>query len=109
MDTLSKQWYLDPDSHTVPEEFTCTMYGHPRLKEVNKVWSSMRTNTGGNTTAIHPSEESRPLTPLTPHCIRVKYRIKQWKLAHESKPHIEKPTEKHGWTTENGRQEPLVE
>ena len=57
MDTfikLGKQWGLDPDSHTELEEFTCTMYGHPRLKEVNKVRSSMmRKITGGNTTAIN--------------------------------------------------------
>ena len=119
MDTfikLGKQWGLDPDSHTELEEFTCTMYGHPRLKEVNKVRSSMmRKITGGNTTAINKVKkvDLSSIPPckrsLTRHCNHVNYRVKQWKLAHESKPHIEKPTEKHGWTTENGRQEPLVE
>jgi len=117
MDTfikLGKQWDLDPDTHTELEEFTCTMYGHPRLKEVNKVRSSMmRKITGGNTTAINKVKKvdlSR-IPPckrsLTPHCNRVNYRVAQWKLAHEPKPNIEKPTEKHGWTKENGLLEPL--
>ena len=96
------------------EEFTCFMYGHTKVKSVNKARAIMlQKATGGNTQSLRHMKKvdlSRMppcLRSLQPHIRRVNFRTYEFKHAHLPDPQLPSPDAKYGWNTDDGLLEPL--
>ena len=84
------------------EEFTCLLYGFPRVKSVDSVRALMMKKMVGDSEKIVASSKvdlSR-LPPchssLVPHMKRVNYRLHLWKSAHRNIVELQSATH-HGW------------
>ena len=110
---LGSEWDLDTKVQTHLEAFTCIMYGHARVTNVDEVRTLMLKKMVGEDEAL--TEKSKVdlsrLPPcrrsLYPHVKRVNLRVGQWKRSHI--PIYEMPlVTDHGWVwNEEGHLEPL--
>ena len=96
------------------EEFTCFMYGHQRIKSVNKARTIMlQKATGGNNQSLRHvkkvdlSKIPPCLRSLRPHILRANYRLYEFKHSHIPDPELPPPDTKYGWNKEEGLLEPL--
>lgn len=112
---LGENWVLDPDVHTMLEQFGCLLYGHRREKSINSVRSKMlRKMVGeGKKLTTKSKVDLARLPPccasLQPHNNRANHRACLYKRADEAIVEKPKPYEDgQGWRkTDEGVLEPV--
>jgi hypothetical protein len=99
---LGVSWDVEVKLIDELEEFTCIMYGYPRVKQVDTVRALMLKKMVGEGDTLRSSSkvDLARLPPckrsLIPHIRRVNFRVAQWKNSHITMPDIPPPGE-HGW------------
>jgi hypothetical protein len=95
------------------EEFTCALYGRPRITSVNDLRYQMLIEKCGDDGKINPSLniDMANMPPcrqcLVQHIKRSNYQVAIWKRANIAVPDLPNPTDGHGWTLHDGKIEPL--
>ena len=110
---LGNEWTVKPELINELEEFTCLMYGYPKIKSVNVLRSFMlRKMVGDNNIFSKTSRIDLSRLPpcrdnLLPHIQRVNYRIAQYKRSQDPIYESPKPyDEDQGWLNTDGTVEP---
>ena len=111
---LGDSWNLSPDMLRLLEEFTCIIYGFPRVKELNEARAKMLQKMVGEDTALSMKSkvDFARLPPCKdsaiPHFQRVNHRVGTFKKALESIAEIPKCYEpEQGWIKEGETIEPV--
>ena len=111
---LGESWNVSDKLLSGLEEFTCALYGKPRLTDVDEVrYLMMKERCKGDgdaiTGSVHVDLSSFPpcKDSLEQHIRRVNFQVGVWKRAHENSPAIPSPTLGHGWTKSGDVLEPL--
>lgn len=102
---LGESWTVSSDLLSALEEFTCALYGKPRITDVDEVrYLMMKERCKGDgeeiTGSVHVDLSSFPpcKDSLEQHIRRANYQVGIWKRALENNPVIPCPTQGHGWT-----------
>ena len=98
--SLGESWEMLEELIDITEEFTCTMYGKPRLKSVNEGQIDYTPN-------VHMASLPPCRRCLIQHLKSVNYPIAIWKRANVPAPVIHDPVDGHGWVLVNGHIEYL--
>ena len=100
---LGNSWSVSDKVLSDLEQFTCFMYGQPKVTSVNKVRSIMvKTATGGTSSSLKQMKkvDLSKMPPcrssLIPHIKRANFRNRLFKLSHEPTPEIPVLNEAHG-------------
>ena len=109
-DTWDVSVRLDEDL----EQFTCAMYGRGRFKSVDAARAAiLKEKCGGQDGNINLSRNV-DLSQLPPcqkalhqHIRRANYQVGIWKAADIPQPRVPQPTGGHGWTTVDGKTQPM--
>ncbi len=109
---LGDKWDVDDDVYAGLEEFTCALYGCPRLKCVNEVrYCKIKAKCDDDNLRKLHNVDLGLLPPcrrsLIQHVNRVNYQVAIWKRAHEAFPEIPQPDDSHGWDNSKVILEPL--
>ena len=111
---LGDEWDISNDLLSALSEFTCALYGKPRMANVNEVRycrvvevcgsnedESLRQPKTFDTSSIPPSQGS-----LNEHSKRANFQAAIWKRAHLPVYDVPVPTDGHGWEVSEGTMEP---
>ena len=110
---LGDSWTVPVDLSDDLDEFTCALYGRPRMKRVDDIrFQKMKEFcTKDDLTVPSKNFDMGTIPPcrksLEQHIRRVNYQLGIYKQAHIPNPDIPKPTDGHGWTMIDGKLEPL--
>ena len=96
------------------DEFTCCLYGKPRVKTVNEMrfvmMNELCSKNDNNLDRLKVVDMAK-LPPcrrsLEQHIRRVNFQVAIWKRAHIATPDVPSPNDGHGWTLLEGKLEPL--
>ena len=109
-DTWDVSVRLDEDL----EQFTCAMYGRGRFKSVDAARAAiLKEKCGGQdgNTNLSRNVDLSQLPPcqkaLHQHIRRANYQVGIWKAADIPQPRVPQPTGGHGWTTVDGKTQPM--
>lgn len=108
---LGVDWSVSEQLHQKLEEFTCAVYGKPRLRDVNVVRYTKINDVcskGGVESLKNVDMSSLPpcKKTLREHVNRVNYQVAIWRSAHQPNPDIPDP-EQHGWRLVHGHLQPV--
>lgn len=111
---LGDSWNLTPNMLKLLEEFTCIIYGFPRVKELNEARAKMLQKMVGEDEALSMKSkvDFARLPPCQdsaiPHFQRVNHRVATFKRALEPIPELPKCYElEQGWIKEEDSIEPI--
>ena len=109
---LGESWEVTDAMFQQLEEFTCHLYGQPRLSSIDSARLHLlkkKCDSNGN---LDPSRniDIANLPPcsntLKQHIRRANYQVGIWKKALDNFPEIPDPSD-HGWVVNDGKMEPL--
>ena len=110
---LGREWEITEELFAGLEEFTCAIYGRPRLKSIDSLWFTLIKEKCGDDDKLHLGHnvDLATLPPcrgvLQQHIRRVNYQVAIWRRAHIAVADVPSPNDGHGWTLNSGHLEPL--
>ena len=111
--SIGETWNTSEDLIKQLDEFTCAMYGKPKVSSVNDLRLQMlqqRCSDDGKLDASLNIDIAR-LPPclqcLEKHIRRVNFQVAIWRRAHVAEYDVPDPTNGHGWILQNGLIQPL--
>ena len=110
---LGREWEITEELFAGLEEFTCAIYGRPRLKSIDSLRFTLIKEKCDDDDKLHLGRnvDLATLPPcrgvLQKHIRRVNYQVAIWRRAHIAVADVPLPTDGHGWTLNSGHLEPL--